>query len=72
MTSEVTVAIISTSGAVIVGLGALATNALWIGKSFDGLGKRIDALEHRLGVVEQDLKQFYRDIVQIKQKIGLE
>ena len=65
MTNEVTVAIVASAGAVIVGLGGLAVNAFWI-------GKHIDSLERRLGVVEADLKQFYRDIVQIKQKIGLE
>ena len=61
----ISVAIVSASGAVIVGLGGLAVNAYWI-------GKHIDSMERRLAVVEQDLKQFYRDIVQIKQKIGLE
>jgi hypothetical protein len=63
--TTIAVAIVSASGAVIVGLGGLAVNAFWI-------GKHIDSMERRLGVVEQDLKQFYRDIVQIKQKIGLE
>jgi hypothetical protein len=65
MDTNVAVAIVSASGAVIVGLGGLAFNAYWI-------GKHLDSMERRLGVVEQDLKQFYRDIVQIKQKIGLE
>lgn len=65
MNESLAVAIVAASGAVIVGLGGLAVNAFWI-------GKHIDSLERRLGVVEQDLKQFYRDIVQIKQKIGLE
>lgn len=65
MDNAVAVAVVSAAGAVIVGLGGLAVNAFWI-------GKHIDSLEKRLGVVEQDLKQFYRDIVQIKQKIGLE
>ena len=65
MDSNLAVAIVSSSAAAIVGLGGLAVNAFWI-------GKHIDSLEKRLGVVESDLKQFYRDIVQIKQKIGLE
>lgn len=65
MDNAVVIAIVSTSGAVVVGLGGLAVNAFWI-------GKHIDSMEKRLGVVEQDLKQFYRDIVQIKQKIGLD
>lgn len=65
MTTEIAVAVVAASGAVIVGLGGLAVNAFWI-------GKHIDSLERRLGVVEADLKQFYRDIVQIKQKIGLD
>lgn len=65
MDNTVVVAIVSAAGAVVVGVAGLAVNAFWI-------AKHIDSLERRLGVVEQDLKQFYRDIVQIKQKIGLD
>ena len=65
MDREIAVALVSASGAVIVGLGSAVVNAYW-------MGKHIDSLEKRLGVIEQDLKQFYRDIVQIKQKINLE
>ena len=65
MDNTLAVAIVSASGAVVVGLGSAMVNAFWI-------GRHMDSLERRLGVVEQDLKQFYRDIQQIKLKIGLE
>jgi hypothetical protein len=65
LSEDILVVLISTAGAVVVGLGSVAVNAYWI-------GKHLDSLERRLGVIEQDLKQFYRDILHIKQKIGLE
>jgi hypothetical protein len=64
MDDSVVVAIVAASGAVIVGLGGLAFNALWI-------GKHIDSLERRLTVVESDLKHFYREISEIRAHLKL-
>jgi len=65
VSDTVTVAIVAASGAAVTALGSIAMNVFW-------LGRHIDSLERRLSVVESDLKQFYRDIVSIKLKIGLE
>lgn len=38
---------------------------------FEGIDKRLDRLESRLTTVEQDYKVFFREITQIKSKVGL-
>ena len=65
MSDQVLVALISTGGSVLTAIVALSLNTYWI-------GKRIDRVEATLDVVQADLKQFYRDIVQIKHKIGID
>lgn len=72
MTENVTVALISAGGAVVVGVAAIFANTFWISKTLNGLETRLALIERRLELMEADLKQFYKDIVQIKQKIGLE
>jgi len=65
MTNELWVAVISTSGSVIVGIAGLLVTG-------NQISKRIDRIEHKLDIIEANLKQFYKDIIQIKQKIGLD
>jgi len=36
------------------------------------VNKRLDRIEHTLELIQTDMKEFYRDIVRIKQKIGLD
>ncbi len=50
MDSSITVAIVSSSGAVIVGVAAIAANAFWINRALNAIEKRLTAIERRLGL----------------------
>ena len=65
MTENVTVALISTSGAAIVGVTAIITNTFWVNRT-------LTSIERRLELIETDLKQFYKDITQIRIKLGMD
>ena len=60
-------ALIAAGGPVIVAVTALLLN--WWG--FRLVGERLALVERRLEIIESDLKEFYRDMVLVKTKIGL-
>ena len=71
MDSNITVAIVSASSAVLVSVVALIVNVVWMGRSFTQLDKR-------LSVIETDLREFYKilgghttDVQRLKDKTGL-
>jgi hypothetical protein len=71
MESNITVAIVSASSAVIVSVVALVANVVWMGRSFTQLDKR-------LSLIETDLREFYKilnrhdkDIALLRQHTGL-
>lgn len=71
MDQNITISVISSAGAVIVGLAAIGSNTFWINRALQGI-------EHRLDVIETDLKQFFqlqnqhdKDIQRLKDKTGL-
>lgn len=68
MDSNLATGIVSASAAVIVSVTALILN----NKCFDDIGKRIDKIDHTLEIIQADLKEFYKDIIRIKQKLGME
>lgn len=82
MDTSITVAIVAASGAVLTSAGTtvlgifaiLANNKRFddIRKRIDDVGSRIDRIDHTLDVIQADLKQFYRDIVRLKEKTGLD
>ena len=45
MESNIVVAIVSASGAVIVSIAALVVNVVWMGRSFNQLDKRLSTME---------------------------
>ncbi|MBV9302631.1 MAG: hypothetical protein JOY62_04325 [Acidobacteriaceae bacterium] len=55
--------------AVIVGIAMNMLALIWQSRD---VSKRLDRIEHTLELIQTDLKEFYRDIVRIKQKIGLD
>lgn len=73
MDATLVTTLISTSGAVVVAVAALATNTFWINRSLnklenkidqrlDGverrLDQRLDGVERRLDVIEGDIKEW--------------
>jgi hypothetical protein len=42
------------------------------GERFKGIEQRLDKIERTLEVIQADLKQFYKDIAQLKARTGLE
>lgn len=65
MSDNITVALISTGGAALVGIAAIVTNTFWIGRTLSGI-------ERKLELIETDLKQFYKDITQIRIKLNMD
>jgi hypothetical protein len=65
MSDSVTVALITGTCTASTAIVSIAINTFWINRAFS----RID---RRLELIEADLKQFYKDITQIKLKIGLD
>lgn len=62
MDSTLVTTLISTSGAVVVAVAALATNTFWINRSLNKLetkiDQRLDRVERRLDVIESDIKEW--------------
>lgn len=65
MSDTVLVALISGGSSALVGIVAILTQTYL-------MSQRFKQIERRLELIEADLKQFYRDILIIKQKIGIE
>ena len=79
MSDNILTAIITASSTTLVAITAIAINTYWVGKRFDDMNRRfddmsrrIDKIEATLEIIQGDLKQFYRDIILLKQKTGLE
>ena len=73
---SIVVAIVSASGAVIVGVAGLVINVVWMGRTFEQLEKRLSErltrVENTLEIVQADLRVFYQDLARIKAKVGLD
>jgi hypothetical protein len=65
MDTNVTVAIVTGSCTALVGIAAIVTNTFWIGRT-------LSSIERRLELIETDLKQFYKDITQIRIKLNMD
>lgn len=56
MSDQILVAIISASGAVIVGLSAVALNVYCMGKAFDTLTSQLGGIRQEFTGIRQDIK----------------
>lgn len=83
MDTALATTLISTGGAVVVAIAALATNTFWINRSLNKLeskiDQRLDRVDRRLDVIEADIKEWARifsrldfDVQRLKDKTGLD
>jgi tetrahydromethanopterin S-methyltransferase subunit G len=62
----------STAGVAITALVLNNKRFDLIEKRLDSIERRIDGFDRKLDVIQTDLKQFYKDIAQLRARTGLE
>lgn len=67
MDTNLTTAIVSASGSVLVAIVAILSN----NKRFDDVNRRIDRLETRLEHIEQMLASYCIDVARIKERFDI-
>jgi hypothetical protein len=72
MTERVIAAIITSVGTSASTADVAITALVLNNKRFDVIEKRLDTIERKLELIQTGLKQFYKDIAQLRARTGLD